>query len=120
MRTSKITRRAEVLLALLVFISPFTFPCRGYPQNLYPVVRDGKYGYADGTGKIVIQPAFKYAAPFHDGLARVGNTSDRADGFISADGKLAIDLNNFIVYRHFSEGLCCCIATSRADSKRTR
>jgi hypothetical protein len=81
----------EVLLALLVFISQFAFPCRGYPQNLYLIFRDGKYGYADGTGKVIIQPAFENAAPFHDGLARIGNESysDSAD-FISADGKLAI------------------------------
>jgi|GEM_PF-6215371 len=38
---------------------------------LFPVIKDGKFGYINKTGKIVIEPEFAYADDFYHGLARV-------------------------------------------------
>jgi hypothetical protein len=39
--------------------------------HLFPVKKDGKYGYIDQTGKLVIKPQFHKAEVFSEGLARV-------------------------------------------------
>ncbi|MFB3897122.1 MAG: WG repeat-containing protein, partial [bacterium] len=36
---------------------------------LYPIKKDGKWGYIDRTGKIVIQPQFLERSRFQEGLA---------------------------------------------------
>jgi hypothetical protein len=41
------------------------------PRELRPVREGHKWGYADQTGKLVIQPQFDEAEPFSEGLARV-------------------------------------------------
>lgn len=66
---------------------------------------DGKLGYIDKTGKIVIPPQFLYARPFSEGLAAVSN-DQFAFGYIDAHGKVVIPLNYQNVYPgNFSEGI---------------
>ena len=50
--------------------------------------KNGKWGYADETGKIVITPQFDEARKFYEGLALV-QVSDKW-GFINPKGKLVI------------------------------
>ena len=70
---------------------------------LQPVRRAHGCGYVDTrTGKLVIEPAYDDAYPFHDGLALV--RKDQTCGYIDTTGKVVIPLK----YReasHFSEGL---------------
>ena len=40
-------------------------------DGLFRIVKDGKIGYADSTGKIVIPPTFACAYPFSNGEAKV-------------------------------------------------
>jgi hypothetical protein len=40
-------------------------------RELKPVLVDHKWGYADQTGELIIQPQFDEAEPFSKGLARV-------------------------------------------------
>ncbi len=71
-------------------------------EGLIRVELDGKYGYADRTGKIVIQPQFEVACDFHEGLAGVKISGKW--GFANAAGDVVVDP----VYdegEHFSEGL---------------
>jgi hypothetical protein len=42
-------------------------------EGLFRIVRDGKIGFADTAGQIVIQPQYDGGFPFHDGLAKVGS-----------------------------------------------
>jgi hypothetical protein len=66
---------------------------------------DGKLGYIDKTGKIVIPPQFLYARPFSEGLAAVSN-DQFAFGYIDAHGKVVIPLMYHNVYPgNFSEGI---------------
>lgn len=56
------------------------------------VRKDGKWGYIDKTGKLVIPCQFEYADDFYDGIAFVGNSSagDGKVGVIDTTGKLII------------------------------
>ena len=66
---------------------------------------DGKLGYIDNTGKIVIPPQFLYARPFSEGLAAVAN-DQFAFGYIDAHGKVVIPPMYQSVYPgNFSEGI---------------
>lgn len=40
-------------------------------EGMFRIIRNGKIGFADTTGKIVIEPQFECAYPFSNGQARV-------------------------------------------------
>src|SRR5574339_250044 len=54
--------------------------------NLFPVPHNGKFGYIDGSGKLVIRPQFDEAGCFRDGRARV--VLNRRVGYIDLNGKV--------------------------------
>lgn len=72
---------------------------------LYRFVRDGKAGYIDNTGKVVIEPKLNgdgnYGGEFHDGLLEIGVSSGQ---YVDKTGKLVID-KGFERGWAFSEGL---------------
>lgn len=80
-----------IALILLLCIASIAY---GSPKTreLFPVEMDGKYGYIDKTGKIVIAPKFDYASDFREGLAgiRVGNPETGLFGYIDTSGKIVI------------------------------
>jgi hypothetical protein len=41
-------------------------------EDLHPVGADGKMGYIDGKGTVVIEPQFQRAETFSEGLAQAG------------------------------------------------
>ena len=51
---------------------------------------DGKWGYSDDRGNIVIPTQFDEACPFSEGLARV--TRDQKSGYINPAGNEIINL----------------------------
>jgi WG containing repeat len=57
------------------------------PQ-LWKVKINGKYGYIDRTGKLVVNPQFDYASSFYEGLAQV--QVGQKWGYIDHTGKLVI------------------------------
>jgi hypothetical protein len=57
--------------------------------SLFQVVRDGKWGFMDRTGQVVIPPAFEDERDFFHGLAAV-EMSEGHWGYINEKGKLAI------------------------------
>lgn len=74
-------------------------------------VTNGKHGYVDKDGKVVIPHQFKSASSFSDGLARVAVDVENDDtifgrhiGYIDKSGKLVID-PIYIVGQDYSEGL---------------
>jgi hypothetical protein len=71
-------------------------------KPLFPVEEDGKWGYIDKTGRVVIKPQFDDALRFSEELAKV--KVGRKFGFIDKTGKVAIEAKFDAVWR-FCEGL---------------
>jgi hypothetical protein len=59
-------------------------------RELLPFMSDGKYGYFDYTGEVIIQPEYDYAAFFKEGLAVVMK-NDRF-GFIDKGNRVVIPI----------------------------
>lgn len=73
-------------------------------ESLADVKIDGKFGYINKQGKIVIEPQFDEAGYFNEGLAKV--KIGEKSGFIDQDGKFIIELKiDPIFVEPFSEGL---------------
>lgn len=106
-----------LILACAVYISAQQNASSGYRV----VNRDGKFGYADANGNIVIRPQFDGARPFSDGMAAVAfsiNKPQQSDcscgalitmyhhkwGFINEAGELVIQ-PQWGGVGDFSEGL---------------
>jgi len=71
-------------------------------ESLFPVTVNGKVGYINNRGKLMIPPQFLDATAFEGSFARVA-INDRW-GFIDRSGKLVIPAR-FDVARRFSDGL---------------
>ena len=71
-------------------------------SGLYPIKIDGKYGFIDSRGKMLIAPQFDRTSGFSEGLAvvRIGAKS----GFINSTGEVVI-APQFDEASPFSEGL---------------
>jgi hypothetical protein len=60
----------------------------GDDDRLYPVLKDGRWGYIDASGHVVIPPAFDRAGPFSEGLAAV--QQGQVHGYVDRTGKMAL------------------------------
>lgn len=83
------------LLTMLLLLAIFT----GSAQNLvfFKDEKSGKYGFKDGTGKVIIKPVYDTASVFTDGITRVGKkiTYDSYGyGLVNKAGKEIIPLVN--------------------------
>lgn len=69
-------------------------------EGLYPMYEKGsvedKWGYIDETGEYVIEPQFKYAGYFSEGLAAVQNKTTRLWGYIDSSGEYVIEPQFFV------------------------
>lgn len=93
---------------------------RGFSEGLIAVrnVEKKKCGFMDKTGKFVIEPKFKDAANFSEGLARVSIKENHREylGFINPEGefviepKFDIDCDFLRCTNDFSEGWASLIA----------
>src|SRR5208282_4950282 len=97
--------------------------------TLLPVKVSGKWGYVDGTGKLVINPQFDYANDFHEGRAAVclgkpctwwdaPSPSDSRWGFVDASGKMVIT-PQYGGATDFSEGVAS-VCTGDCSSNPTK
>ncbi|KAF0249676.1 MAG: KWG repeat protein [bacterium] len=73
-----------------------------YSEDLAPMLVDGKYGFIDKKGKVVIDFQFDFARSFSDGLALV--KLEDYYGFIDKEGKIVIK-PQFASATSFSDGL---------------
>lgn len=60
---------AEVLFEVFNFDNGPDYPQEG----LFRIIKDGRFGYADTAGNVVIEPRFACAFPFENGRARVAD-----------------------------------------------
>lgn len=63
----------------------------GKPNELYPVLKGGKWGYVNNTGKMVIEPQYLMAGRFTDDLAMVVDGKKKKVGYIDREGKYVIE-----------------------------
>lgn len=105
MKTDKLT--VFVMLALVTALTSFnpsnTFAQTSNDTELYPVRVNGKEGYIDATGRIVIQPRFDRVDLFSEGLA--GVCVGGKWGYIDKAGKFIINPQFEGGCGKFSEGL---------------
>lgn len=89
---------------LFTFIFACAFSLVGYSQPApRPDYKDGKYGYKDASGRMIIPYQYKSAGMFKDGLAYAADANSKY-GFIDVNGKQIIPMkyDNAV---DFSEGL---------------
>jgi hypothetical protein len=94
--------RASVTVLVLLASIGLSVAKEGEHSNRFPVLVDGKYGYIDRTGTVVIEPQFDSACSFSDGLALV-----KAEGsyhYINDSGSPAFD-GKYKDARSFSDSM---------------
>lgn len=113
---------SQVICASLITLACFgTVLAQNAPENLLPIQQNGKWGYINRSGEIVIKPQFNSADLFVDGLALVRfplrKKSLKAGekkaevaggiGFIDQAGKVVLELDRPMGLDgdSFSEGL---------------
>ncbi|HZH86844.1 MAG TPA: WG repeat-containing protein [Brumimicrobium sp.] len=57
-------------------------------QTLFQFIRNGKYGFMNENGEVMISPSFEYASQFKNGLAVV--IQDEKYGYINKNGEVMI------------------------------
>lgn len=83
---------------------------------LIPVKNGEEFQYIDKDGKIVINPQFKTATVFREGLALVETSGDNPQfGFINEDGKYVINAQ-YNQATIFSEGLAWIVSENSAPT----
>ena len=77
-------------LVILMFLMAAALPVVIFADGakLFPIYVDGKGGYIDAAGKVVIEPRFDQVRDFHDGLA--GVALDWKWGLIDSTGNFKI------------------------------
>src|SRR5215471_17565120 len=96
---TQMARQSTRLLVMLICLFGCKF-CFAQPQ-LFEVEKDGKSGFIDQTGKVVIPFRFDHAYSFHEGLALVVVKGKQS--FIDTTGRILFEAN-YDVIREFSEG----------------
>lgn len=95
--------RKIVLLAIITALSASPEVAQvSETGGLFPVVKDGKWGYIDRAGKIAIPTQFDGAGAFREGVARVSVNGKTV--FINTSGRIIIR-PPFDIVGDFSEGL---------------
>ena len=98
--------KMKIKFAVLIIFGLFCQSTVKAQDMLYPFSENGKYGYINKTGKVVLPAQFEYAEKFYEGLAVVKQGGKR--GFIDATGKMVIPaLYDQKIDGYFSEGLAC-------------
>ena len=85
-KTVYINKDGEVVLK--TDFDYFQFQNNEFSEGLAGFKANGKYGFIDETGKIVIEPSFDYADTFSEEFARI-EINDKA-GFIDKTGKMIV------------------------------
>lgn len=95
--------------------------------QLKPVYVNGRWGYADPGGRVVVAARFDAALPFANGIARVGVVDEELPemdgvpnlkwGYIDERGRVLVELR-YTVLRDFSEGLAAAAVLDAAEPQR--
>jgi len=84
-----------------------------FNDGLAYFIENGKTGYIDRTGKVIIKPIFKAGNDFEDGRAMVFDTDENhimnKSGFIDKTGKMIVPFDAFDLLENFSNDLAVVI-----------
>jgi hypothetical protein len=95
-------RRIVVLFSLAMLGWAGIVVCQNPESDaLYPVERDGKWGYINRTGQVVVEFQFDYAWEFSEGIGRISSKAKK--GFIDKFGRIIVK-PEFDNAQDFSEG----------------
>jgi len=105
----KVFKINTLLLFMIIFLPSCDFISgfinKSEKVSLFPVKGGKEFQFIDKEGKIVINPQFKEASIFRDGLALVSTSGDEPKwGFIGTDGKFAINAQ-YLRATVFSDGV---------------
>ena len=64
-------KRAALIILLLTGMLNISLGQTSKSPDLFPIAVDGKYGYINHKGDLIIEPKFKAALNFTEGLALV-------------------------------------------------
>jgi hypothetical protein len=95
------------ILLVIIFAISVNSAFAQNENSLFAVIVNGKQGFIDKTGKVVIEPNFIQCSGqsrFVDGLAVICTKGSDKAGFIDKTGKFVIE-QKFSDARNFSEGL---------------
>lgn len=92
----------KLIFLSLLFLFALVPLSTGQQPALFPIEKNGKSGYIDNTGKVIIKPIFDEAESFNEGLAPVRTGDDW--GFIDTTGKIVIK-PQFFEASGFSDGI---------------
>jgi hypothetical protein len=95
--------RSVIAIAALAAASPARADVA--PGPLFPVHKDGKWGYIDRSGRLVIEFTFDGAERFSEGLAAV--VLDGRHGYVDGAGRMALvpeQEPDGAVHRRFADG----------------
>lgn len=105
-------RNSLGVLFLILVLAPWIVQGQLVNQQLlFPVIQNGKWGYIDQTGKIVIPPQFDKASIFSDGYASIAVGGKW--GCIDEKGNIVIE-PRFSDPVTFSEGLARVVINDKA------
>lgn len=100
MAMSRLSQLALLLICLLA--GQFCFAQPQAEKQLFLIEKDGKSGFIDQSGKVVIAPRFDSVTGFSEGLALA--TRDGKKVFIDTSGQTVFEAK-FDIVNNFSEGL---------------
>jgi hypothetical protein len=86
------TPRKRIFAPVVLLFIASCRPAAG-PVDLFPILQDGKWGFMDKTGAVVIRPQFDKADNFHEGLAYVRlpmRESRIMEGYVNPAGEFVI------------------------------
>ena len=78
----------QLLFLLLIISESLAAQEEPAGKYLYPFQKDGKYGYINKTGDMVVPPMYEKADYFYDGLAAI--KSKGKIGFINSVNKIVV------------------------------
>src|ERR1700752_655624 len=92
-------------------------PHRTESVDLYPIMQNGRFGYVNGKGRVVIKPQFLKVDRFSEGLAVVviGTPEDYRYGFIDTTGRIVFETDASPSEKGFSSGVAVLLAKNSAS-----
>jgi WG containing repeat len=98
-----IQRSILLLICLTVLFASFVGAQEKQSSDLFKIKVNGKYGFIDRTGKVVIEPQFQGVDDFSEDLAEIYVSGKFSTAYIDTTGKIVIQ-PQFDIGSKFSEG----------------